>query len=88
MSIDEKFEAAAEAVKNLTKRPSNEELLELYALFKQATIGDVNTGKPGIFDQKGRAKWEFWNSKKGMSKDAAKEAYIEYVDKLVEKYKD
>ncbi|XP_066591009.1 acyl-CoA-binding protein homolog [Prorops nasuta] len=87
MSLDQKFEEAAEAVKALTKRPTDEELLELYALFKQATVGDVNTPRPGMFDMKGRAKWDFWNKKKGTSKDKAKEEYVAYVDNLLQKYK-
>jgi len=37
---------------------------ELYALFKQATVGDCNTSRPGIFDQKGRYKWDAWEKKK------------------------
>lgn len=41
-----------------------------------------------MFDLKGKAKWDMWNSKKGMSQDAAKEAYIKYVDELLEKYKE
>ena len=41
-----------------------------------------------MFDPKGRAKWDAWNNKKGTSQDAAKEAYIAYVDMLIEKYKD
>ena len=32
---------------------SNNDKLALYGLFKQATVGDVDTKKPGIFDQKG-----------------------------------
>ncbi|KAF7384863.1 acyl-CoA-binding protein [Vespula maculifrons] len=87
MSLDQKFEAAETAVKALTKRPTDEELLELYALYKQATIGDCDTPKPGIFDLKGKAKWEAWKSKKGNSKEAAKEAYIKHVGELMEKYK-
>ncbi|XP_043493974.1 acyl-CoA-binding protein homolog [Polistes fuscatus] len=87
MSLDEQFEAAEKAIKTLTKRPTDEELLELYALFKQATIGDCNTEKPGLFDMKGKAKWQSWNNKKGVSKEDAKKAYIEWVNNLMEKYK-
>ncbi|KAL2711469.1 acyl-CoA-binding protein [Vespula squamosa] len=82
-----KFEAAETAVRTLTKRPTDEELLELYALYKQATIGDCDTPKPGMFDLKGKAKWEAWRSKKGNSKEVAKQAYIKYVGELMEKYK-
>lgn len=44
-------------------------------------------GKPGMFDLKGKAKWNAWNEKKGLSQDEAKEKYIAYVDQLMEKYK-
>lgn len=43
--ILQKFEQATEAVKALTKRPTDEEFLELYALFKQATVGNINTSE-------------------------------------------
>ncbi|XP_050465361.1 acyl-CoA-binding protein homolog isoform X2 [Cataglyphis hispanica] len=87
MSLDQQFEAAAAAIKELTIRPTNEELLELYALFKQATIGDNNTSKPGMLDLKGKAKWDAWNKKKDTSQEIAKQTYIDYVNQLLEKYK-
>lgn len=59
------FEEAVEKVKSLKTSPSNDELLEVYALFKQATIGDNTTAKPGMFDLKGKAKWSAWDGKKG-----------------------
>ncbi|XP_055384130.1 acyl-CoA-binding protein homolog [Condylostylus longicornis] len=86
MSLDEKFNASAEKVKTFTKRPTDEELLQIYALFKQATVGDNDTEKPGLLDLKGKAKWSAWSEKKGMSKDAAKQAYIELVEKLSASY--
>ncbi|XP_015437405.1 PREDICTED: acyl-CoA-binding protein homolog [Dufourea novaeangliae] len=87
MSLNQKFEEAAEAVKSLTKRPTDQEFLELYALFKQATVGNVDTSRPGMLDLKGKAKWDAWKSKDGMSQDDAKEAYIKFVSTLTEKYK-
>ncbi|KAK1124645.1 Acyl-CoA-binding protein like protein [Melipona quadrifasciata] len=87
MSLDQKFEQAAEAVKTLTKRPTDDEFLELYALFKQASMGNINTSRPGMLDLKGKAKWDAWKSKDGMSQNDAKEAYVKFVDTLVEKYK-
>uniref|UniRef100_A0A0A1WE75 Acyl-CoA-binding protein homolog n=1 Tax=Zeugodacus cucurbitae TaxID=28588 RepID=A0A0A1WE75_ZEUCU len=86
MSLVEKFNAAAEKVKTFTKRPTDEELLDLYALFKQATVGDNNTSKPGMLDLKGKAKWEWWNKQKGKSQDVAKQEYIEFVEKLSASY--
>ncbi|KAF8771241.1 putative acyl-CoA-binding protein like [Argiope bruennichi] len=65
MSLDEKFNSAAASVKDMKNRPSDSELLELYALYKQATIGDCNIDQPGALDLKAKAKWEAWNGKKG-----------------------
>ncbi|KAG5684134.1 hypothetical protein PVAND_013375 [Polypedilum vanderplanki] len=83
MGLKEDFDAAAEQVKNLKAKPSDQDLLELYSLFKQATVGDNNTEKPGMLDFKGKAKWEAWNSRKGMSADDAMTKYIEKVNSLV-----
>ncbi|XP_065202932.1 acyl-CoA-binding protein homolog 1-like [Planococcus citri] len=82
----DKFDACVEDVKNLKQTPSNDELLELYALFKQATVGDVNTDRPGVFDLKGKAKWDAWSAKKGTSSDKAKEEYVALVEKLIATY--
>ncbi|XP_076349198.1 putative acyl-CoA-binding protein [Tachypleus tridentatus] len=84
MSLDENFTKAAEDVKNLKNKPTDEELLEIYALYKQSVIGDCNTDRPGLLDPKGKAKWDAWNSKKGMPQDSAKEKYIAKANQLVE----
>jgi acyl-CoA-binding protein len=81
-TLAEKFTAAQERVKGLTKRPSNEELLELYALFKQGSVGDVQGSRPGMFDLKGRAKFDAWTTKKGFSTEKAQQAYVDLVDRL------
>lgn len=77
-----KFEDAQTRAKNLSKTPSTDDLLELYALFKQATAGDVTGSRPGMLDMKGRAKFDAWGKKKGTSKDAAMTAYVALVDRL------
>ncbi|KAG0771610.1 hypothetical protein G6F22_016334 [Rhizopus arrhizus] len=64
-----------------TKWPSNDELLELYGLYKQAIVGDNETSKP-TFDIKGRYKWDAWTKLKGMSQEEAEQKYIEFVEKL------
>lgn len=72
-----------------SKVPDNipgEDKLILYGLFKQATVGDCNTSKPGIFDQKGRYKWDAWDKQKGKTKEQAMEDYITKVAQLVEKH--
>lgn len=80
------FEEKAEAVKNLPSKPSDTELLELYGLFKQATVGDNTTQKPGVFDFKGKYKWESWENQKGKSQEAAEAEYIALVESLIAKY--
>ena len=87
MELAERFEAAQGEVKTLTKRPENEELLDLYALYKQATEGDNNTSKPGMFDLKGQFKWKQWKAKAGMSSEEAMTAYCTLVDDLLQRYK-
>ncbi|XP_075158755.1 acyl-CoA binding protein 1 [Haematobia irritans] len=84
MASQEEFDKAAEDVKNLNSTPSDNDLLELYGLYKQATVGDCNTAKPGFLDFKGKAKWEAWNSRKGMSNDDARNAYVQKVKGLIE----
>lgn len=81
-TLAENFAAAQERVKTLTSRPSNEQLLELYALFKQASTGDVQGSRPGMFDLKGRAKFDAWTTKKGLTTDKAQQAYVDLVDRL------
>merc|ERR1711990_379645 len=82
MGLEEEFNAAAEEAKALPSDISNEDKLELYSLFKQANVGDVNTSRPGIFDLTGKAKWDAWEKKKGMSKEDAMTAYINKVAEL------
>ena len=86
MALSDDFHAAVERSKALTKRPSNEELLDLYALFKQATDGDVSGDRPGGFDFKAIAKFDAWAGKKGKGKDDAMKEYIDLVGKLVASY--
>ena len=83
MELSAKFEDAQKRVKQLSKSPSNEDLLELYALYKQATSGDVSGSRPGMFDLKGRAKFDAWSGKKGVGKDDAMTKYVALVDRLV-----
>ena len=80
---DDAFKAAADRVKTLKKAPSNQELLQLYALFKQGSVGDVQGSRPGAFKLKDRAKYDAWASVKGIGQDDAKAKYIALVDDLV-----
>lgn len=80
------FDKAAAEVKQLKSAPTDQEMLEVYALFKQATVGDVNTERPGFMDFKGKAKWDAWSGKKGTGQDDARAQYIKLVEELKEKY--
>jgi acyl-CoA-binding protein len=86
MALQDDFNAAVIRSKELTKRPSNEELLDLYALFKQATEGDVSGDRPGGFDFKAIAKYDAWASRKGVTNEQAMQDYIGLVTKLHQNY--
>ncbi|HEY0654557.1 MAG TPA: acyl-CoA-binding protein [Chryseosolibacter sp.] len=86
MDLQQEFDQAVSRSKELTKRPSNEELLQLYGLFKQATEGDVTGERPGGFDFKGIAKYDAWAELKGKSKDDARKQYIALVARLQQEY--
>lgn len=80
------LEEAAALTQKFTTRPSNEELLKLYGLYKQATEGDNEGERPGGFDFKAAAKYNSWLAYKGKNKTEATEQYIELVEKLSENY--
>jgi diazepam-binding inhibitor (GABA receptor modulator, acyl-CoA-binding protein) len=80
--LKSQFAVAAEAAKNLPKRPDDVTLLQLYALYKQSTEGDVQGSRPGVFDMVGRAKYDSWAKLKGTTSDDAMGQYIALVAKL------
>ena len=83
MALKEQFEQAAVDSKSLPEKPSNEVLLQLYSLYKQGSIGDVNSEPPSNpFDFVGKAKYEAWSSLKGKSAEEAMQEYINLVNKL------
>jgi acyl-CoA-binding protein len=81
--LKSRFDLALERANSLPPQSTTNQL-ELYGLFKQATKGDVTGARPGMLDPRGRAKWDAWSKRKGLSLDAAMEAYIALVDKLDE----
>jgi acyl-CoA-binding protein len=82
-SLEEKFKQAAQAVQGLPKRPDNDTLLKLYALFKQGTAGDVSGKRPGFTDFVGQAKYDAWSKLKGMTKEKAMQEYVAAAQKLL-----
>lgn len=77
-----RFDAAASEAQKLPRRPDNNTLLLLYSLYKQASMGDINTRRPGGFDFKEQAKWDAWAKLKGKSREATMQMYIDLIDKL------
>lgn len=77
------FEKAQADVKTLTSRPSNDDMLFLYAHFKQATSGDCSGKRPGMMDMVGRAKYDAWAKLSGKSADEAMQGYIDKVKSLL-----
>jgi diazepam-binding inhibitor (GABA receptor modulator, acyl-CoA-binding protein) len=81
--LKELFEKAVADSKSLSERPSNDTLLQLYSLYKQATDGDVNTEPPANpFDFVAKAKYEAWVALKGKTPEAAMQEYADLVNKL------
>jgi diazepam-binding inhibitor (GABA receptor modulating acyl-CoA-binding protein) len=76
------FDAAVRQSRNLSERPDNATLLLMYALYKQATAGDVQGAKPGFSDLVGRAKWDAWNALKGTAPDKAMQRYVDLIGSL------
>ena len=81
-ALKKKFEAAAADSKNLSERPDNATLLQIYSLYKQGSTGDNADKKPGFTDMVGRAKWDAWDKLKGTSQDDAMKQYVELIDSL------
>lgn len=77
------FEQAQKKLKTLREEPDNDVKLKIYALFKQATTGDVQGKRPGMIDFVGRAKYDAWNSVKGQSQDEARANYAKLIGGLV-----
>ncbi|MSP62165.1 MAG: acyl-CoA-binding protein [Myxococcales bacterium] len=82
MTPIEKFEDAQRRAKGLSRAPDLGTLLELYALYKQGALGDVTGARPGMLDLKGRAKYDSWAGRRGLSREAAIDAYVTLVDRL------
>lgn len=82
MNLQEQFQTAVEASKQLPEKPSNEILLKMYGLFKQATEGDVSGERPGGFDFKAIAKFNAWEEQKGKDKEGARQEYIDLINNL------
>lgn len=80
--LQARFEAAAREAQQLPRRPDTSTLLRLYALYKQATAGDVSGKRPGFMDMVGQAKYDAWSKLTGSSRETAMQQYIDLVERL------
>lgn len=85
-TVDKKFDAAARDIQKLTRRPDDEDMLRLYALYKQATEGDVKGDRPGALSIKDRAKYDAWARARGTDSAKAREQYVKLVERLKKTY--
>jgi len=81
-NLENSFNMSCMLVKTLVKPPNDKDLLYLYGMYKQATIGNCNVEEPAKFSMKAHAKWEAWNKNKDMDKSVAMAFYISKVDEI------
>ena len=84
--LKQQFETASVEVKELKKRPDSEDMLKLYALYKQGAVGDVTGERPGAFSVVDRAKYDAWARLKGTDSQKAMEQYVALVERLKKVY--
>lgn len=88
-NLDENFKAAVARMDRISKSSPDEDLFKkygdplvmLYGYYKVATVGPINKPKPGVFDIKGRKKWDAWDkaTKLNMTTEQAKARYVQSV---------
>ena len=80
-SLKTQFDQAVKDSKTLDK-PDNATLLKIYALYKQASEGDVQGKRPGMTDFVGRAKFDAWTAQQGTAKEDAMQQYVDLIESL------
>lgn len=80
---EQNFQDAVRNINNLNSRPTDDELLKLYGLYKQSLFGDNNTDKPGFFSFRENKKWNAWMENAGKSKQKAKKEYTSYANEII-----
>jgi diazepam-binding inhibitor (GABA receptor modulator, acyl-CoA-binding protein) len=81
-TLKAKFDKAVADSKKLPEKPDNNTLLKIYALYKQASEGDVQGKRPGFTDMVGRAKYDAWAGVKGKAANEAMQEYVDLIESL------
>ena len=84
MDLEEEFRQSASRIKSRDTMPSDEDLLILYGLYKQATQGDCMIPQPWSIQLAARARWDAWFKNCGMYRETAMKKYIEKVNELLD----
>mgnify|MGYP003983404255 CR=1 FL=1 len=85
MTLEERFNIAADLVRGIVVQINDQLLAQLYGYFKQAREGNIAFSRPSILNMRGRKMWDAWKSKENMSKENAMEKYVEIVYGLTNK---
>ena len=85
MTLEERFNIAADLVRGIVVQINDQLLAQLYGYFKQAREGNVAFSRPSILNMRGRKMWDAWKSKENISKENAMEKYVEIVYGLTNK---
>ena len=88
LTDEEKFEAAVQRYKawNAAKLPKDK-VLYLYALRKQAVLGDVEGSRPPVYHREERAKWDAWAKlEHDLSMKEAKAKFVRDLGRLMQTY--
>ena len=86
---EEAFEKVAALVgdKNtpVARKSTRAEKLKLYGLYKQASVGSDRPARPGVFNVDGRMKWDAWAAEEKLSKEEARQGYVDLAKELIGK---
>ncbi|KAM0789113.1 hypothetical protein ACM66B_003168 [Microbotryomycetes sp. NB124-2] len=90
--VHARFDRAVDIVQSLPRsgpiQTNYEDKLMLYSMYKQATEGDIQSSRPGLLDVLGRAKWDAWNKRKGMSPEEAERMYVHALLRILKGFSD
>ena len=84
--LENKFTQVAELVKKVKTQPTDKELLKLYGLYKQITIGDINIEKPSLLSFQAKTKYNAWYNLKGKKKVDCIQEYVLFSIEIIKKY--
>ena len=83
-NLERDFEKAIEDIKKIFGELKQNDVLQLYGLYKQSNFGKNTTPRPSIFNVIGLQKWKSWSNVASLSSVEAKTQYIDLVQRLTQ----